>query len=66
MLITKTHPVCTINEGGMLLHLWLGLNKTVTYAKISPKMMNYRDVSRKAAEKGKGRRQNAIFTSNFT
>ena len=39
MPATKTHPACTILEDGMWLPQWLDY-KTVTHAKISPKMMN--------------------------
>ena len=48
MPATKTHPVCTTYKDGMWLPLWLD-KETVTYmyTKISPKMMNPRDVARR-------------------
>ena len=44
MPATKTHPACTIHKDGMWLPQWLN-NKTVTSAKISPKVGNPRDVA---------------------
>ena len=44
MPATKTHPACTILEDGMWLPLWLYFRK-VTYAKISPKMVNPKDIA---------------------
>ena len=44
MLATKTHLACTIHKDGMWLPQWLEY-KTVTYAKISPKMVNPRDIA---------------------
>ena len=56
MLATKTHPACTIHEDGMWLPQWLDWNM-VTYAKISPKMVNLRDIARE------NRRQRRHITS---
>ena len=44
MPVTKTHPACTIHKDGMWLPQWLDC-KTVTYTKISPKMVNLRDIA---------------------
>ena len=50
MPATKTHPPCTIHEDGMWLPQWLNW-KTVTNAKISPKMVNPRGIATNAVEK---------------
>ena len=44
MLATKTHPACTTHEDGMWLLQWLD-EKTVTYAKISPRVVNPRAIA---------------------
>ena len=44
MLATKTHPEGTIHEDGMWLPQWLD-SEMVTYAKISPRMVNPRDTA---------------------
>ena len=46
----KTHPACTIHKDGMWLPLWLDW-KTVTYAKISPKMVNLREIAEECRRK---------------
>ena len=48
MPATKTHPACTVHEDGIRLSEWLDLKK-VTYPKISPKMVNHRDMVGNAA-----------------
>ena len=45
MPATKTHPACAIHEDGMSLPLWLNFFKRVTYAKISRKLVNPRDIA---------------------
>ena len=50
MPATKTHPACTIYKDGMWLPLWMDY-KTVTYAHISPKMVNSKDIAQNAEEK---------------
>ena len=52
MPATKTHPPNTIHEERMWLALWLNQN-TVTYAKISPKMVNPRDIAKNTGEEEK-------------
>ena len=49
MPATKTYPASTTHEDGMRLPLWLDY-KTVTYAKISPKMMKPRGIAEKEEE----------------
>ena len=44
MLEAKTHPACTIHKDGMRLSLWLDW-QDVSYATISPKMVNSRDIA---------------------
>ena len=51
MPATKTHPACNIHEERMWLPLWLDFfKKTVTYAKISPKVVNPGDIAGNAEE----------------
>ena len=54
MPAAKTHPACTIHKDGMWLPLWLDLDKNQkwshNYAKISPKMVNPRDIAGNAEE----------------
>ena len=44
MLATKAHPAGTVHKDGMWLRQWLD-SKGVTYAKISHKMVNPRDIA---------------------
>ena len=50
MPVTKMHPACTIHEDGVWLPLWLDFKKKVTDAKISPKMVNPRNIAGNAEE----------------
>ena len=71
MPATKTHPARTIHEDGMWLPQWLDkkktttnkqktkTTKTATYAKISPKMANPRDI---AGECRRRRRRSSEIT----
>ena len=49
MPATKTHPPCTILEDGMWLPQWLD-SKTVTYEKISSRIVNPSDIAGNAKE----------------
>ena len=53
MPATKTHPACTIQEGGMELPLRLDY-KMVTFAEISPKTVNPIDIGGSAEEEEEG------------
>ena len=57
----KTHHACTIHEDGMRLLLWLD-KETVTYAKISPILVNPRDIAGNTEDKKKKKEEGAILT----
>ena len=42
-------------------YLYSRIKQTVTYAKISPKMVNPRDIAGEREEEGRGRRRNGEF-----
>ena len=61
MPATKIHLACTIHEeGNVTTSIWLNIKKKVTYAKISPKMVNLRDI---AGERR--RRTHGLLASNL-
>ena len=58
----KAHPACTIHADGMWLPLWFDY-KTVTCAKISPKMVNPKDIAGNAKEEETDRQTSTLKIS---